>query len=107
VTRSACTRRSSTRAGHAWSGRGAPARRRALARAAAHLATQVGRDSAELLYGRAAIAASLGERDAAVALLRAALARGASMLGAWLHRDPELAPLFGRRDFEELTRPQG
>ncbi len=52
---------------------------------------------------RARIAAALGDRDAAVVLLRAAFAEGREY-DLWLHRDQDLASLRGYPPFEELTR---
>jgi serine/threonine-protein kinase len=54
---------------------------------------------------RARIAAALGERDAAVDLLRTAFAEGREY-DLWLHRDQDLAALRGYAPFEELTRPK-
>ena len=55
---------------------------------------------------RALIAASLGERERAVNLLRDAFGRGADY-GIWLHRDPDLASLRDYPPFQELLRPKG
>jgi len=57
---------------------------------------------------RARIAAALGEREAAVVLLREAFARGATW-GARLdlHRDPAFRRLRGYAPFDELMRPRG
>jgi tetratricopeptide (TPR) repeat protein len=57
---------------------------------------------------RARIAAALGDRDRAVALLREAFAQG-MQFGAFptLHADPGLVPLRGYPPFEALRRPQG
>ncbi|MFB3111583.1 MAG: hypothetical protein ACE10G_06085 [Gemmatimonadales bacterium] len=55
---------------------------------------------------RARIAASLGERERAVNLLRDAFGRGTNY-GIWLHRDPELASLRDHPPFQELLRPKG
>jgi hypothetical protein len=57
---------------------------------------------------RARIAGTLGDRDATVALLRDAFARGATW-GARLdlHRDPAFDGLRGYPPFEQLMRPQG
>jgi tetratricopeptide (TPR) repeat protein len=52
---------------------------------------------------RARIAAALGDRDAAVTLLRTAFAEGREY-DLWLHRDQDLASLGGYPPFEELTR---
>ena len=55
---------------------------------------------------RARIAASLGERERAVNLLRDAFGRGTNY-GIWLHRDPELASLRDYPPFQDLLRPKG
>ena len=55
---------------------------------------------------RACIAAQLGERDRAVALLREAFAHGFADL-RWLHVYIFLEPLHGYPPFEELIKPQG
>jgi DNA-binding SARP family transcriptional activator len=60
-----------------------------------------------LIMAQAHIAAGLGRRDQAVALLKAANARGLLDLGAsfaW-HQDLQLAPLRGYPPFEALLRP--
>jgi tetratricopeptide (TPR) repeat protein len=54
---------------------------------------------------RARIAAALGERDAAVDLLRTAFAEGREY-DLWLHRDQDLASLRGYAPFEALIRPK-
>jgi hypothetical protein len=54
---------------------------------------------------RARIAAALGQRDSAVALLRQAFAEGREY-DLWLHRDQDLAPLRDYPPFLELTRPR-
>jgi tetratricopeptide (TPR) repeat protein len=54
---------------------------------------------------RARIAAALGERDDAVALLRTAFAEGREY-DLWLHRDQDLAALRGYGPYEELIRPK-
>jgi TolB-like protein len=59
-------------------------------------------------WTRARIAAILGQRDAAVALLRDAFARG----GTWafrldLHRDPAFTSLRGYPPFQQLMQGQG
>jgi tetratricopeptide (TPR) repeat protein len=53
---------------------------------------------------RARVAALLGRRDDAVARTRDALDEGAWPM--WIHLDPALAPLRGRRDFVALTAPR-
>ncbi len=58
------------------------------------------------LYHRARIAAQLGRREDAVALLRRASAEGFA-IGYAIHRDMALEPLRGDAGFEELTRPRG
>lgn len=54
---------------------------------------------------QARIAAVLGQRDSAVALLRAAFAEGREY-DLWLHRDPDLESLRGYPPFEALARPK-
>jgi DNA-binding SARP family transcriptional activator/tetratricopeptide (TPR) repeat protein/TolB-like protein len=61
----------------------------------------LGRD----LYWRAAIAANLGEEERALALLRAAVARGVSHAG--LSEDEALRPLWGSVAFRAFMRPSG
>jgi tetratricopeptide (TPR) repeat protein len=67
----------------------------------------------EALYSRAMIAASLGDKAAAVQLLREAIAQGLGVGVEWegyavlLHRAPEMAPLRGYPPFEELIKPKG
>jgi tetratricopeptide (TPR) repeat protein/TolB-like protein len=67
----------------------------------------------ESLYSRAMIAASLGDKAAAVQLLREAIAQGLGLGVEWegyavlLHRAPEMAPLRGYPPFEELIKPKG
>jgi DNA-binding SARP family transcriptional activator/TolB-like protein len=60
----------------------------------------------EHTYWRARIAALLGERDEALALLRAAYAQGYKW---WLplHREPDLESLRDHPAFRELLRPKG
>jgi DNA-binding SARP family transcriptional activator/TolB-like protein len=60
----------------------------------------------EHTYWRARIAAQLGERDHAVALLRAAYAQGFKW---WLplHSEPDFEPLRDHPSFRELLRPKG
>jgi len=55
---------------------------------------------------RARIAASMGERDEAVELLRRAFAQGLAY-GLWIHVDPDLEPLRGYPPYEEIVRPKG
>jgi hypothetical protein len=55
---------------------------------------------------RARIAASLGERDRAVALVRDAFAQGVPYTAA-LHADHGLAPLLGYGPYDEMLRPKG
>jgi len=59
------------------------------------------------ILARAHIAAGLGRRDQAVALLRTVGARGMPALGAShaFHADPLLAPLRGYPPFEALLKP--
>lgn len=56
--------------------------------------------------GRAAIAARLGEREQAVALLRRAVTEGVRF-GTALHSDPDLAVLEDYAPFREFMRPDG
>jgi tetratricopeptide (TPR) repeat protein len=55
---------------------------------------------------RARIASLLGDRDAAVAMLREALGQGRSY-GPTLHADPDFQPLWGFPPYQELLRPKG
>ncbi len=55
---------------------------------------------------RAFIAAALGDRDAAVALLRTAFGQGMTV-GAWAHMEPALESLRDYPPFQELIRPKG
>ena len=57
-------------------------------------------------YGRACIAALLGDKRGAVDLLRDSFAQGMAF-GAALHRDPDLEPLRDEPAFKELVRPKG
>jgi DNA-binding SARP family transcriptional activator len=57
-------------------------------------------------YWQACIAAQLGDRRRAVALLREAFAQG-QIFSVSLHRDRWLDPLRGYPPFEELMRPKG
>jgi tetratricopeptide (TPR) repeat protein len=57
-------------------------------------------------YWRACIAALLGEKEQAVALLREAFGQGRSY-GVSLHRDIDLEPLWDYPPFKELIRPKG
>jgi tetratricopeptide (TPR) repeat protein len=54
---------------------------------------------------RARIAAVLGDREQAVALLRQAFSEGANF-GVWLHADMDLESLRGYPPFEALLRPK-
>ena len=56
--------------------------------------------------GQAAIAARLGEREQAVALLRRAVTEGVRF-GTALHSDPDLAVLEDYAPFREFMRPDG
>jgi len=58
------------------------------------------------VYWQACIAAQLGERDRAMALLREAYRRG-RRFGILLHRDMDLEPLRGYAPFEEFLAPAG
>jgi hypothetical protein len=55
---------------------------------------------------RAAIAANLGQREQAVALIEQAFTEGLAELGG-LHADPWFASLRGYRPFEALQGPRG
>jgi len=55
---------------------------------------------------RALIASILGDRDRAVALLRASFAEGTEY-AIWVHREPGLDPLRDYAPFQELVRPKG
>ena len=55
---------------------------------------------------RARIASLLGEKDAAVSLLREALSQGREY-GPLLHADPDFAPLWDYPPYQELMRPKG
>jgi tetratricopeptide (TPR) repeat protein/TolB-like protein len=55
---------------------------------------------------RARIAALLGDKDGAVALLRQAFAEGVAY-GIWLHVDMDLESLRDYKPFQELVRPRG
>jgi tetratricopeptide (TPR) repeat protein len=58
-------------------------------------------------YGRACIAAVLGDKDGAVVLLRQAFAEGYRFLTFDAPRDPDLESLRGYPPFDELVRPKG
>ena len=61
-------------------------------------------------YSRACIAAQLGDKEAAVALLRQSVNEGLPVwegLAFTLHRDIDLEPLRGFPPYEELIRPKG
>ena len=60
----------------------------------------------EVLYWRAAVAASLGEKEAAVRLLTQALAAGARRMSE-IHRLQEFQTLRGYAPFEAILRPKG
>ena len=55
---------------------------------------------------RARISALLGDRDAAVQLLRRAFSEGLGF-GFWVHTDPDLESLRGYEPYEALLRPKG
>ncbi len=81
---------------------GDPAAARSSADALAALDPMRGRAT----VWRARIAASIGERDEAVELLRRAFAQGLAF-GLWVHVDPDLEPLRGYPPYEEVVRPKG
>jgi tetratricopeptide (TPR) repeat protein len=56
-------------------------------------------------YGRACIAALLGEKETAISLLREAIAQGVAYSG--LHPDMNLDPLSDYPAFKELIKPKG
>lgn len=57
---------------------------------------------------RARIAAALHEPDSAVRILSETLERGRmGVFYAWLHSDPDLAPLFGNPAFAAFLKPRG
>ena len=60
----------------------------------------------ENTYHRAAIAAQLGEKDRAVALLGQAFAEGSSYYNEEWHLDLNLEPLRGYGPYEELVKPR-
>ena len=62
--------------------------------------------SVQPVYWRACIAAQLGEKDQAIALLKEAFAQGYSF-GVSIHRDIDLEPLWDYPPFIELLRPKG
>jgi hypothetical protein len=64
------------------------------------------RQEGDALLRRSYIAAALGDRDAAVTLLRGAFAKGVVYSSA-LHRQPDLRLLQGYAPFEQLLRPKG
>jgi TolB-like protein len=80
--------------------------RTTAARMSARLAALPGRDSMYFDYARAAIAAQLGDRAAALALLRQAFVRGLAVANGRLHADPPFDPLRGDPAFEALVRPK-
>ncbi len=61
---------------------------------------------ADTTYQRACIAAQLGEKREAMALLREAVAQG---FGGWdwMHVDMGLEPLRGDPEFKKFVRPKG
>ncbi|HUQ81029.1 MAG TPA: tetratricopeptide repeat protein, partial [Gemmatimonadaceae bacterium] len=63
-------------------------------------------DHGRTTYALAQLAAVLGDRDGAMALLNQALAEGVEY-GQSLHADPDLASLRGDPRFRELLRPKG
>lgn len=85
--------------------------RAAASRIAAHLAG-LGRkyERGQASYWRACIAATLGQRDDAVELLRRALAEGYVFNGLFFlnaHLEPSFAALRGYAPFDDLLRPKG
>jgi len=57
-------------------------------------------------YWRACIAAQLGEKERAVALLREAFSQGYRFV-VGIHSDMDLEPLWGYPPFQELMKPKG
>ncbi|MCG6955267.1 MAG: serine/threonine protein kinase [Gemmatimonadetes bacterium] len=78
----------------------------AAARSWADVLAGLGPERGRAALWRARIAASMGERDEAVDLLRRAFAQGAAF-GLWVHVDPDLEPLRGYPPYEEIVRPKG
>ncbi len=58
------------------------------------------------MYGRAVIAAQLGETRKALLLLQGLVSRGFSDY-AFMHSDPYLEPLWDDPEFQEILRPKG
>ena len=90
---------------------GTIAARRGDTAAARHYADSLARPGPSPFRGaatlwRARIAAVLGERDNAVALLRQAFDEGLGF-GLWVHRDIDFESLRSYPPFVELTKPQG
>ncbi len=55
---------------------------------------------------RARIAASLGDHERVVFLLRKSFSEGI-FRASWLHSDPHLKPVWGDKSFQDLLRPAG
>jgi tRNA A-37 threonylcarbamoyl transferase component Bud32/TolB-like protein len=91
--------------------RGVLAARLGLADSARAIATRLARLERPRLNGqntlwRARIAAVLGEKDSAVALLRQAFGEGLAY-GIWLHADMDLESLRDYKPYRGLVRPKG
>jgi len=73
-----------------------------------HLAalTELPDERGEVYLARARVSALLGEREAALDLLREGLAQGLEF-SLFFHRDPDLATLAGWEPYDELMRPKG
>jgi hypothetical protein len=83
---------------------GRPESARAMAAQLARL--ELPRLNGQQTLWRARIAAVLGEKDGAVALLRQAFAEGVAY-GIWLHTDMDLESLRDYKPYRELVRPKG
>lgn len=81
---------------------------RAQADAAARRLAAIERpfDHGTATYWQACITAWLGEPADALSLLRQAFAEGLQH-GVWLHRDPDLEPLWNEPGFRRLLEPRG
>jgi tetratricopeptide (TPR) repeat protein len=57
-------------------------------------------------YWQACVVAWLGEHERALAMLQRAFTEGQAA-GVWLHRDPDLEPLWDHPEFQRLLEPRG